>query len=102
MSLTDLLGSFFLLLAIPFFWGGSIGLLRFPDIYTRLHALTKADNLGLGFVVAGSILLTEEWTVGVKLLLIWLAVLTASTISCFLVANAARKRKIKPWMKSQI
>ena len=102
MSLTEMLGSFLLLLAIPFFWGGSLGLLRFPDIYTRLHALTKADNLGLGFVVAGSILLSEEWTVGVKLLLIWLAVLTASTISCFLVANAARKRKIKPWMNSQI
>jgi len=102
MSLTEMLGSFLLFLAIPFFWSGSLGLLRFPDIYTRLHALTKADNLGLGFVVAGSILLSEEWTVGVKLLLIWLAVLTASTISCFLVANAARKRKIKPWMNSQI
>jgi multicomponent Na+:H+ antiporter subunit G len=97
MSLTDLLGTFLLLLAIPFFWGGSLGLLRFPDIYTRLHALTKADNLGLGLVVAGSILMSKEWTVGVKLLLIWLAVLVASTISCYLVANAARKRKITPW-----
>ena len=41
MSLTDLLGSFLLVLAIPFFWDGSLGLLRFPDIYTRLHALTR-------------------------------------------------------------
>ena len=97
MSLIDLLGSFLLLLAIPFFWGGSLGLLRFPDIYTRLHALTKADNLGLGLVVAGSILMSKEWTVGVKLLLIWLAVLVASTISCYLIANAAHKRKINPW-----
>ncbi len=97
MSLTDLLGSFLLLLAIPFFWGGSLGLLRFPDIYTRLHALTKADNLGLGLVVAGSILMCKEWTVGVKLLLIWLAVLVASTISCYLISNAAHKRKINPW-----
>ncbi len=97
MSLTDLLGTFLLLLAIPFFWGGSLGLLRFPDIYTRLHALTKADNLGLGLVVVGSILMANEWTVGVKLLLIWLAVLVASTISCYLIANAARKREINPW-----
>ncbi|MGD9066960.1 MAG: monovalent cation/H(+) antiporter subunit G, partial [Desulfobacterales bacterium] len=89
MSLTDLSGTFMLLLAIPFFWGGSLGLLRFPDIYTRLHALTKADNLGLGLVVAGSILMAKEWTVAVKLLLIWLAVLVASTISCYLIANAA-------------
>jgi len=97
MSLTEMVGSFLLLLAVPFFWGGSLGLLRFPDIYTRLHALTKADNLGLGLVVAGSILLSEKWVVGLKLLIIWLAVLTSSTISCFLIANAARKRKIKPW-----
>jgi multicomponent Na+:H+ antiporter subunit G len=97
MSLTNTLGSFLLLLSIPFFWGGSLGLLRFPDIYTRLHALTKADNLGLGLVVAGSALMFEEWMVGIKLILIWLAVLTASTISCYLIANAAHKRKINPW-----
>ena len=97
MSLTDMLGLFFFLLAVPFFAGGSLGLLRFPDIYTRLHALTKADTLGLGLVTVGSILLAEEWSIRVKILLIWLAVLTASTISCYLIANTARKRKIKPW-----
>ena len=36
-----------------FFLAGTVGLLRFPDALTRLHALTKADNLGLGLVVAG-------------------------------------------------
>ena len=36
-----------------FFLAGSVGLLRFPDAYTRLHALTKADNLGLALVVIG-------------------------------------------------
>ena len=100
MSLTDLLGTFMLLLAIPFFWGGSLGLLRFPDIYTRLHALTKADNLGLGLVAAGSMFLADDWMVVIKLLFIWLLVLTASTVSCFLIANAARKTNIKPWKAS--
>jgi multicomponent Na+:H+ antiporter subunit G len=32
-----------------FFLAGSVGLLRFPDALSRLHALTKADNLGLGW-----------------------------------------------------
>ncbi len=36
-----------------FFFAGTVGLLRFPDPLTRLHALTKADNLGLGLVVIG-------------------------------------------------
>ena len=100
MNIAELVGSLLYILAIPFFWGGSLGLLRFPDIYTRLHALTKADNLGLGLVVAGSILLADDWTAVIKLLLIWLAVLMASTVSCFLIADAARKKKIKPWKTS--
>jgi multicomponent Na+:H+ antiporter subunit G len=91
MNFTDAIGLIFFLLAIPFFWGGSLGLLRFPDTYSRLHALTKADNLGLGCVVAGSILLTKAWTSGLKLLLIWLAVLLASTVSCYLIANAVHR-----------
>jgi multicomponent Na+:H+ antiporter subunit G len=92
MNFTDAIGLIFFLLAIPFFWGGSLGLLRFPDTYSRLHALTKADNLGLGCVVAGSILLTNAWAGGLKLLLIWLAVLLASTVSCYLIANAVHRR----------
>ena len=39
-----------------FFLAGTVGLLRFPDTLTRLHALTKADNLGLGLVVLGLLL----------------------------------------------
>ena len=39
-----------------FFFAGTVGLLRFPDTLTRLHALTKADNLGLGLVVLGLVL----------------------------------------------
>jgi multicomponent Na+:H+ antiporter subunit G len=38
---------------VLFFLAGVVGLLRFPDALTRLHALTKADNVGLGLIVAG-------------------------------------------------
>ncbi len=38
---------------LVFFLAGTVGLLRFPDAYTRLHALTKADNLGVALVVIG-------------------------------------------------
>ena len=41
------IGAFF------FFLAGTVGLLRFPDTITRLHALTKADNLGLGLIILG-------------------------------------------------
>jgi multicomponent Na+:H+ antiporter subunit G len=44
--------------------------------------------------------LADDWMVVIKLLFIWLLVLTASTVSCFLIANAARKNNIKPWKVS--
>ena len=100
MSPTEQVGLLLFIAAIPFFWGGSLGLLRFPDVYTRLHALTKADNLGLGLVTAGSMFLADDWMVAIKLLFIWLLVLTSSTVSCFLIANAARKKNITPWKAS--
>ena len=42
-----------------FFMAGTVGLLRFPDALSRVHALTKADNLGLGLVVLGLLFQVE-------------------------------------------
>ncbi|MDQ3960684.1 MAG: monovalent cation/H(+) antiporter subunit G [Pseudomonadota bacterium] len=79
-----------------FFFAGTVGLLRFPDVYTRLHALTKADNLGLGLVVVGLALQAGSWAVVVKLLLIWILVLLASAAGCHLVARMALRAGVRP------
>jgi multicomponent Na+:H+ antiporter subunit G len=75
-----------------FFVAGSAGLLRFPDVFTRLHALTKADNLGLGLVVAGLALQAESWIAAAKLVLIWLLVLVSSAAVCCLIASTVRRQ----------
>lgn len=82
-----------------FFLVGSVGLLRFPDVYTRIHALTKADNLGLGLVVLGLLPGAESLAAACKMLLIWMLALIASASSGYLVARAARRRGIAPWPK---
>ncbi len=92
-------GTFFIGIGLLFFLSGTVGLIRFPDIYTRLHALTKADNIGLGFVVCGLSLQSGNWAVIVKLLLIWLLVLIASSASCHLIASSGMEKKIKPWTR---
>jgi multicomponent Na+:H+ antiporter subunit G len=71
-----------------FFLAGVVGLLRFPDSYTRLHALTKADNLGLGLVVIGLLPRVGSVLLGLKLILIWFLVLLASAVSSQLIARA--------------
>jgi multicomponent Na+:H+ antiporter subunit G len=74
-----------------FFLAGTVGLLRFPDTLTRLHALTKADNLGVGFVVLGLLPQAGNLLAGVKLLVVWAVVLfTAATVARIIARVATR------------
>lgn len=61
------------------FMAGTLGLLRFPDTLTRLHALTKVDNLGLGLVVLG-LMPQLGWFAAAKLLAVWLLVQLSGAI----------------------
>jgi multicomponent Na+:H+ antiporter subunit G len=76
-----------------FFLAGTVGLLRFPDVYSRLHALTKADALGLGFLAAGLALRSGSASTAVKLGVIWTLVLVASATSAYVVAQRALQRE---------
>ena len=89
--------SVFTVLAISagtfFFLAGTIGLLRFPDTLTRLHALTKADNVGLGFVVFGLLPLVQ-WPFGaLKLISVWLLVQLSGSIIAQLIAVVVRQEE---------
>jgi multicomponent Na+:H+ antiporter subunit G len=70
-----------------FFIAGTIGLLRFPDAISRLHALTKADNLGLGLIVLGILPQVSSIFDAVQLMFIWFIVMLSGAASCFLIAN---------------
>jgi len=76
-----------------FFLAGSVGLLRFPDTYTRLHALTKADNLGLALIVIGLLPQVGGVLAGLKLVVVWLLVLLSGAAVSQLIARAARRRE---------
>ncbi|CAB3767193.1 monovalent cation/H(+) antiporter subunit G [Paraburkholderia humisilvae] len=85
-----------MLAGIFFFVAGTVGLLRFPDTYTRLHALTKADNLGLGMVVLGLLPQAGHVMVALKLVVVWLLVLLTSSDVSQLIARAARRQEQRP------
>lgn len=79
-----------------FFLAGTVGLIRFPDSLTRLHALTKADNLGLGLVVIGLLPQADSVLEGLKLVFVWLVVLISSACVGQLIAQRMRQRAITP------
>ncbi|MGB7755718.1 MAG: monovalent cation/H(+) antiporter subunit G [Salinisphaera sp.] len=99
MAATEFLTLLLVALGGFFFLAGTVGLLRFPDVYTRLHALTKADNLGLGLIVVGLALQAESWFVVGKLLLIWVLVLISGASVAHLIAHGALARGIRPWLR---
>jgi len=75
-----------------FYLAGTVGLLRFPDAYTRLHALTKADNLGLALVLVGLLPHLDGVLSALKLVLVWLLVMLSSAAVSQLIARSARGR----------
>ena len=93
----DLLSGFLVLAGAGFFFAGTVGVLRFPDIFSRLHAVTKGDNAGLGLVLLGLALRAESLAVVGKLLLVWMLVLLAGATASHLIARSSLRRGIDPW-----
>ena len=82
MSLMDLFSIAAIGAGVSFFLAGTVGLLRFPDALSRLHALTKADNLGLGLIVLGLLPRAESLLAALMLFAIWALVqLAGATVA---------------------
>lgn len=89
-GLADAAGLALLVAGCAFYFAGTVGLLRFPDVYSRLHALTKADNQGLLLVCLGLGILSGSVRVAVLLLVVWSVGLIAAAVSAHLIARHAR------------
>jgi multicomponent Na+:H+ antiporter subunit G len=91
VSVHEAVGAALLLVGCAFYLAGTVGLLRFPDVHSRLHALTKADNVGLLLVCSGLGVISASWRTAVLLATIWLLGLLAATVSAYLIARHARR-----------
>ncbi len=90
-TIRDLLAVAGVLGGAVFFLAGTVGLLRFPDPLSRLHALTKADNLGLGLIVLGLMARAPGLPAALALFVVWLLTLLASATVSQLIARLARR-----------
>ena len=88
--LVDLIVAFLVSAGGIFFTAGTIGLIRFPDIRSQLHALTKADNLGLGMIFAGIAIHLGSWSVALILLVTWLLALMSASLAARALAHHER------------
>lgn len=74
-----------------FFVAGTVGLLRFPDVFCRLHALTKADGMGLALICLGAAIGADDWGEVLRIGLVWAFVALAGATGGHLVARHARR-----------
>ena len=84
-----LLGSLAILL-------GAIGLLRLGDVYQRMHGAGIVDTGGAGLVLLGLLLLSPDWTVAVRIVLIGGLLIMTSPTATHAIARAARFSGVEP------
>ena len=81
---------------------GAIGLVRLPDVYSRIHGAGVIDTAGAALMLAGMLLLSPSWLVGVKVILIGVFLFFTSPIAGHAIANAAHNQGIKPQGRNKI
>ena len=99
-SVVNALTTAFLILGVFFMLTGAIGLLRFPDFYTRLHATGKCDTLGEVLILLGCMIYTAYHGmpfVVFKLLCIIIFFFIANPTGTHAIVKAAYKTGVKPW-----
>ncbi len=90
-----LLGSFLCLT-------GGIGILRFPDFYTRMHAVSVSETSAAGMILIGLMLQSPDGIVVIKLVMILLMVLFISPASSHALAQSAMRHGLKPWLSTTV
>lgn len=82
-----------------FFLAGTIGLLRLPDFYSRVHAATKCDTVGAGAILLALAIHVAPHPEALKILALLLLVLLSSPTSGHALARAAHHTGLEPWRR---
>ncbi|MCW8834104.1 MAG: monovalent cation/H(+) antiporter subunit G [Colwellia sp.] len=87
---------FFLLIGSFLCFSGAIGLLRFPDFYTRMHAVGVTDTLGAGMILVGLMIISTDFLVFAKLAMVLLLTLLIGPTTSHVLAKAAFHNGLTP------
>ena len=96
-----------LITGLVFFAGGSVGIIRFPDVYSRLHPAGKLDTMGLFMTMSGMALyVLSDWTLGalltaLKIMLIVVFIFITSPTATHAMADAGTRAGLPHWSKTR-
>ncbi|MFD2244889.1 monovalent cation/H(+) antiporter subunit G [Pontibacter ruber] len=102
LKLREIISSVFILLGIAFMLIASIGLLRFPDFYCRMSAITKGSTLGLGLIVSGMGIYFNQPDMALKVTLIISFTFVTAPVAAHVMARTAVRNKVPFWYKTNL
>lgn len=92
----------FLVAGAFFFITATLGLLRFPDLFTRLHATGKGDTLGASLILIGLVIHAGLTPETVKILIMLLFILLTSPVAVHAISRAIYVSGVKPWVNEEV
>lgn len=98
-TIINVISTTFILAGLFFIIAGTIGLIRFPDFYSRMHATGKCDTLGEGLVIMGLIIYNGLNFISVKLLFLVIFIFVVNPVATHAIARAAYKVGLQVWRK---
>jgi len=101
MHFTAIITGIFLMVGCFFVVAASIGVVRFPDFYSRMHPAGKNDTLGQALILVGLIIYEGFSFVSIKLLLIIIFIFIVNPTATHAIAKAAYISGVKPWEKEK-
>lgn len=101
-ELQNIIGIVFIILGIFVMFLGSLGILRLPDFFSRTHAVSKSDTLGIALVMLGLIVVEGFTQSSLKLGLILLFVAISNPIGSHALGRAALRRGEKPMLNGKL
>jgi multicomponent Na+:H+ antiporter subunit G len=96
---SNIISMVFIFTGLFFIVAGTVGLIRFPDFYSRMHATGKCDTLGVGLMIIGLIIYNGLNFISVKLLFLVIFIFVANPVATHAIARAAYKVGLRPWRR---
>jgi multicomponent Na+:H+ antiporter subunit G len=93
----DIIAAALLVGGTVFMLGAAVGLLRLPDLYTRMHAVTKAGTLGVGLMLLSAIVTFGDVSVTARALLALVFVLLTAPVSAHMIGRAGYLGRAALW-----
>lgn len=98
-TLQNIVGILIIAAGLIFILIGSIGLVRLPDFYSRTHAASKVDTVGISVVIFGVAVIHGFNLDSAKILLAAIFLMFANPVAAHALGRAAHYKGLKPWRR---